>query len=126
MKSRMDKDLLLDTTEEGHEDFGPAVGIERIVAEIDEDEAESLWESVAVEEEETPEVAEVAAAAEYGARFRTDVESFVRREAAEACVVPARIDVKAPAAWTARPTSNSPESTRLAMITNGMTIVRKL
>src|SRR5438128_5051099 len=58
MKSRMDKDLLLDTTEEGHEDFGPAVGIERIVAEIDEDEAESLWESVAVEEEETPEVAE--------------------------------------------------------------------
>ncbi|MEN3332933.1 MAG: polymerase primary sigma factor [Blastocatellia bacterium] len=60
MKSRMDKDLLLETTEEGHEDFGPAVGIERIVAEIDEDEAESLWESVAVEEEETPEVAEEA------------------------------------------------------------------
>jgi len=58
MKSRMDKDLLLETTEEGHEDFGPAVGIERIVAEIDEDEAESLWESVAVEEEETPELAE--------------------------------------------------------------------
>jgi RNA polymerase primary sigma factor len=61
MKSRMDKDLLLETTEEGHEDFGPAVGIERIVAEIDEDEAESLWESVAVEEEETPEVSEEAA-----------------------------------------------------------------
>jgi RNA polymerase primary sigma factor len=61
MKSRMDKDLLLDTTEEGHEDFGPAVGIERIVAEIDEDEAESLWESVAVEEEETPEISEEAA-----------------------------------------------------------------
>src|ERR1051325_2314441 len=61
MKSRMDKDLLLETTEEGHEDFGPAVGIERIVAEIDEDEAESLWESVAVEEEETPEIAEEAA-----------------------------------------------------------------
>jgi RNA polymerase primary sigma factor len=60
MKSRMDKDLLLDTTEEGHEDFGPAVGIERIVAEIDEDEAESLWESVAVEEEETPEISEEA------------------------------------------------------------------
>src|ERR1044071_5493056 len=58
MKSRMDKDLLLETTEEGHEDFGPAVGIERIVAEIDEDEAESLWESVRVEEEETPEVTE--------------------------------------------------------------------
>src|SRR5919205_2968609 len=58
MKSRMDKDLLLETTEEGHEDFGPAVGIERIVAEIDEDEAESLWESVAVEEEETPEISE--------------------------------------------------------------------
>jgi RNA polymerase primary sigma factor len=61
MKSRMDKDLLLETTEEGHEDFGPAVGIERIVAEIDEDEAESLWESVAVEEEETPEISEEAA-----------------------------------------------------------------
>jgi RNA polymerase primary sigma factor len=58
MKSRMDKDILIDPAEEGHEDFGPAVGIERIVAEIDEDEAESLWESVAVEEEETPEAAE--------------------------------------------------------------------
>ncbi|HEY9230937.1 MAG TPA: RNA polymerase sigma factor RpoD, partial [Blastocatellia bacterium] len=34
---------------------------ERIVAEIDEDEAESLWESVAVEEEETPEISEEAA-----------------------------------------------------------------
>src|SRR5215468_8117100 len=60
MKSRMDKDLLMETTDEGHEDFGPAVGIERIVAEIDEDEAESLWESVAVEEEETPEIVEEA------------------------------------------------------------------
>ena len=58
MKSRMDKDILIDATEEGNEDFGPAVGIERIVAEIDEDEAESLWESVAVEEEETAEPAE--------------------------------------------------------------------
>ncbi len=58
MKSRMDKDILIDATEEGNEDFGPAVGIERIVAEIDEDEAESLWESVAVEEEETSEPAE--------------------------------------------------------------------
>jgi RNA polymerase primary sigma factor len=58
MKSRMDKDILIDATEEGHEDFGPAVGIERIVAEIDEDEAESLWESVAVEEEEASEPAE--------------------------------------------------------------------
>src|SRR5215208_1550019 len=58
MKSRMDKDIRIDATEEGNEDFGPAVGIERIVAEIDEDEAESLWESVAVEEEETSEPAE--------------------------------------------------------------------
>ncbi len=58
MKSRMDKDILIDATEEGNEDFGPAVGIERIVAEIDEDEAESLWESVVVEEEETSEPAE--------------------------------------------------------------------
>src|ERR1051325_1104575 len=61
MKSRMDKDILIDPAEEGHEDFGPAVGIERIVAEIDEDEAESLWESVAVEEEETPEISDEAA-----------------------------------------------------------------
>src|SRR5262245_37041182 len=58
MKSRMDKDILIDPQDEGQEDFGPAGGIERIVAEIDEDEAESLWEAVAVEEEETPEVAE--------------------------------------------------------------------
>src|SRR6185295_2604463 len=58
MKSRMDKDILIDATEEGHEDFGPAVGIERIVAEIDEDESGSLWESVVVEEEETPETPE--------------------------------------------------------------------
>src|SRR5262245_26211586 len=58
MKSRMDKDIMIDATDEEPEDFGPAVGIERLVAEIDEDEAESLWESVAVEEEETPEVSE--------------------------------------------------------------------
>ncbi len=58
MKSRMDKDILIDTPDESHGDFGPAGGIERIVAEIDEDATESLWESVAVEEEETPEVSE--------------------------------------------------------------------
>ena len=58
MKSRMDKDILLGTTEEGQEDFGPAVDLERVVAEIDEGEAESLWDSVAVEEEETQELAE--------------------------------------------------------------------
>src|ERR1041385_8121468 len=58
MKTRMDKDILITSPDEEPEDFGPAVGIERLVAEIDEDEAESLWESVAVEEEETSEVAE--------------------------------------------------------------------
>src|ERR1041385_396140 len=58
MKTRMDKDILITSPEEGQEDFAPAGGIERIVAEIDEDEAESLWESVAVEEEETSEPAE--------------------------------------------------------------------
>ena len=58
MKSRMDKDILIDAPDESHGDFGPAGGIERIVAEIDEDATESLWESVAVEEEETPEASE--------------------------------------------------------------------
>jgi RNA polymerase primary sigma factor len=58
MKSRMDKDILIDAPEESQGDFGPAGGLERIVAEIDEDATESLWESVAVEEEETPEVSE--------------------------------------------------------------------
>jgi hypothetical protein len=33
---------------------------------------------------------EAAAAAEYGAEFRRDIESFVSREAVEACVVPGR------------------------------------
>lgn len=54
----MDKDILIGAPDETAEDFGPAGGIERIVAEIDEDAAESLWEEVAVEEEETPEPAE--------------------------------------------------------------------
>jgi RNA polymerase primary sigma factor len=58
MKGRMEKDILIGTPEEGPEDFGPAGGIERIVAEIDEDAAESLWEDVAVEEEETAEAVE--------------------------------------------------------------------
>src|SRR6185503_13453026 len=58
MKSRMDKDILIGTPEEGPEDFGPSGGIERIVAEIDEDAAESLWEDVAAEEEETAEAVE--------------------------------------------------------------------
>src|SRR6266480_1857411 len=58
MKARLDKDTLITSPEEAQEDFAPAGGIERIVAEIDEDEAESLWEAVAVEEEETPEVVE--------------------------------------------------------------------
>ena len=33
---------------------------------------------------------EAAAAAEYGAEFRRDIESFVSREAVEACVIPDR------------------------------------
>ena len=35
----------------------------------------------------------VSAAAEFGALFRTDVESFVSREAVEACVVPGRVEL---------------------------------
>lgn len=58
MKVRVDKDLLLGTTDENAEDFGPAGGIERIVAEIEEENAEALWEGVPVEDEETPEVSE--------------------------------------------------------------------
>jgi RNA polymerase primary sigma factor len=58
MKSRMDKDILVGTQDDAQEDFAPAGGIERIVAEIDEESSDSLWESVEVEEEETPEVAE--------------------------------------------------------------------
>jgi RNA polymerase primary sigma factor len=54
----MDKDILITSPDEAQEDFGPAGGIERIVAEIDEDESGSLWESVVVEEEETPETPE--------------------------------------------------------------------
>jgi hypothetical protein len=34
-----------------------------------------------------------AASAEYGALFRTDIESFVSREAVEACVVPGRYEI---------------------------------
>jgi RNA polymerase primary sigma factor len=58
MKVRMDKDILLGTSDDSQEDFGPAGGIERIVAEIDEEAADSLWEAVNVEEEEPVEVAE--------------------------------------------------------------------
>lgn len=60
MKVRMDKDILLDSSEDSQEDFGPAGGIERIVAEIDEGEADSLWETVGVgtEEEEVQEAPE--------------------------------------------------------------------
>jgi RNA polymerase primary sigma factor len=54
----MDKDMLMETPDESQEDFGPAGGIERIVAEIDEESADALWESVSVEDEETPEVVE--------------------------------------------------------------------
>jgi RNA polymerase primary sigma factor len=58
MKSRMDKDILLTNPDEAQEDFAPTGDIERIVAEIDEGEADSLWEAVGVEEEETPEPVE--------------------------------------------------------------------
>jgi RNA polymerase primary sigma factor len=52
MKNRMDKEILLEGFEDTQEDFGPAGGIERLVAEIDESTADSLWEGVAPEEEE--------------------------------------------------------------------------
>jgi RNA polymerase primary sigma factor len=54
----MEKDMLLTNPDEAQEDFAPTGDIERIVAEIDEGEAESMWEAVAVEEEETPEPVE--------------------------------------------------------------------
>jgi RNA polymerase primary sigma factor len=59
MKVRMEKDIMVETQDETQEDFVPAGGIERIVAEIDEVSGESLWENVAAEEEEeTQEAAE--------------------------------------------------------------------
>src|SRR5215472_4554578 len=58
-RHRMEKDILVNTFDETQEEFVPAGGIERIVAEIDEDATESLWEQVAPEEE-TPEVVEEA------------------------------------------------------------------
>jgi hypothetical protein len=58
----MEKEILVNAFDgETQEDFVPAGGIERIVAEIDEDASDALWERVAPEEEETPEVAEEAA-----------------------------------------------------------------
>src|SRR5215831_477338 len=59
-RHRMEKDILVNTFDETQEEFVPAGGIERIVAEIDEDSTESLWEQVAPDEEETPEVVEEA------------------------------------------------------------------
>src|SRR5215831_12963492 len=59
-RQRMEKDILVNTFDETQEEFVPAGGIERIVAEIDEDATESLWEQVAPDEEETPEVVEEA------------------------------------------------------------------
>lgn len=35
----------------------------------------------------------IAASAEYGAKFRTDVETFVKEEALEACVIPGRYEL---------------------------------
>jgi len=46
---------------------------------------------------------QAAAAAEYGAEFRRDIESFVSREAVEAVVVPGRREL--PPAWGARYTA---------------------
>ena len=50
--------MMMEAPDESSEDFGPAGGIERIVAEIDEESADALWESVTVEDEETPEAVE--------------------------------------------------------------------
>jgi RNA polymerase primary sigma factor len=60
LKHRMEKDIIVNGFDETQEDFVPAGGIERIVAEIDEDASEAIWEQVAPEEEETPEAAEEA------------------------------------------------------------------
>src|SRR5262252_2224479 len=59
-RHRMEKDILVNTFDETQEEVVPAGGIERIVAEIDEDATDSLWEQVAPDEEETPEVVEEA------------------------------------------------------------------
>jgi RNA polymerase primary sigma factor len=61
LKHRMEKDIIVNGFDETQEDFVPAGGIERIVAEIDEDASDAIWEQVAPEEEETPEAAEEAA-----------------------------------------------------------------
>ena len=61
LKHRMEKDIIVNGFDETQEDFVPAGGIERIVAEIDEDAGDAIWEQVAPEEEETPEAAEEAA-----------------------------------------------------------------
>jgi RNA polymerase primary sigma factor len=60
----MEKESLVNGFDEAQEDFVPAGGIERIVAEIDEDASDALWEHVAPEEEETPEAVESEAAEE--------------------------------------------------------------
>src|SRR5580704_16637675 len=60
----MEKESLVNGFDEAQEDFVPAGGIERIVAEIDEDSSDALWEHVAPEEEETPEAVESEAAEE--------------------------------------------------------------
>jgi RNA polymerase primary sigma factor len=57
----MEKDIIVNGFDETQEDFVPAGGIERIVAEIDEDAGDAIWEQVAPEEEDTPEAAEEAA-----------------------------------------------------------------
>ena len=58
MKVRVDKDLMLNTTDDNNEDFAPTGDIERIVAEIDEENSDALWEAVGGEEEEVTEPAE--------------------------------------------------------------------
>lgn len=50
----------------------------------------SLPESVVVKAYEAD---PASASAEYGAEFRSDIESFVRREAVEACVIPGRYEL---------------------------------
>ncbi|MEW6126626.1 MAG: RNA polymerase sigma factor RpoD [Acidobacteriota bacterium] len=58
MKVRVDKDLMLSTSDDSNEDFAPTGDIERIVAEIDEENSEALWEAVGGEEEEVSEPTE--------------------------------------------------------------------
>jgi RNA polymerase primary sigma factor len=58
MKVRMDEDIIISTDEEAEDEFVPAGGIERIVAEIEDSASDSLWDSVPVDEAEGLDISE--------------------------------------------------------------------